>query len=129
MSDAKNGWSSETDGTNIILKSRAAEDDVKSISIPISEFESALTALMNAASEATVKEMIRQQERGTPMDVSRARASGFRFAVAADKSSAILRVISTAGEFDFVFERNAAIGFTDAAAMIGEALKAPDKMN
>ncbi|WP_223566948.1 hypothetical protein [Agrobacterium tumefaciens] len=129
MTTKKQEWLSETDGTNIILKSNATDGEQKSLSIPISEFESALTALMNAASEATVKEMIKQQERGTPMEVSRARASGFRFAVAADKSSAILRVISTAGEFDFVFERNAAIGFTDAAAMIGEALKAPDKMN
>lgn len=129
MNDKKQKWSSETDGSSIVLKQTDKNGVVNSISIPAKEFEQALKALMQSASKTHVMKWADQSAKEEIASFPAAQATAFRLAAAKDKQSAILRVISTAGGFDFVFEREAALHFTDSAAKIGAMLRSPDKMN
>ncbi|MGC4393699.1 hypothetical protein [Agrobacterium sp. M50-1] len=129
MSDVKSFWSSETDGDTIILKGVDASGEAASISIPLDQFEQALKALMRSASAAQVKKWRDRASKDEAASFPAAQVTAFRFAAAKDQTSAILRVVSTVGAFDFVFERETALPFTDSAAKIGAMLRSPDKMN
>ncbi|NWJ24779.1 hypothetical protein [Rhizobium sp. RM] len=131
MSNKKQEWSSETDGKTITLTSTSETGEQQSISIPSEEMERALKALMRSASKAQVMKWGENSAKEEVASFPAAQATAFRLAAARDKQSAILRVVSTAGAFDFVFEREAALHFTDSATKIGAMLRSPDgvKMN
>lgn len=129
MSNKKTEWSSETDGENIVLTCAETEGKTSSISIPLDQLEQALKALMRSASAAQVMKWRDSASKDKAASFPSAQVTAFRFAAAKDKTSAILRVVSTVGAFDFVFERETALPFTDSAAKIGAMLRSPDKMN
>ena len=129
MSNRKTEWSSETDGETIVLKCTDTEGGMSSISIPVDQLELSLKALMRSASAAQVMKWKELAAKDEAASFPATKVAAFRFAAAKDKQSAILRVVSTVGAFDFVFERETALPFTDSAAKIGAMLRSPDKMN